>query len=189
MKDVLREMKELKPASSDPVDEVSEETESKTDGSDDDSCAEDLGSDLSPEEMKIAQLATTAVSDTVVVLNELIRAIMSLLKQENKDGHDNFVDSLEKLLKSCQEIAAQIEEIGACLYPPQEIPVIKSSLNKITNLIEEIQVELEKLKGTSGDFLQACISLRNSLKLLDSELHCPDGADLVPKLENLNVSH
>lgn len=188
MKDVLREMKELKPASSDPVDEVSEETESKTDGSDD-SCAEDFGNDLSPEEMKIAQLAATAVSDTVAVVNELIRAIMSLLKQENKDGHDKFVDSLEKLLKSCEDIGAHIDEIGVCLYPPQETPVIKSSLNKISNLIEEIQVELENLKGTSGDFLQACISLRNSLKLLDSELHCPDVTDLVPKLENLNVSH
>ena len=86
IKDVLREMKELKAASSDLEEEfkdkASEEAESKPES--DDSDVDDLGNDLSPEEMKIAQLSTVVVSETLAVVNKLIRAIIGLLRQENQ---------------------------------------------------------------------------------------------------------
>ncbi|KAB1205628.1 MATE efflux family protein 8 [Morella rubra] len=78
MKDVLREMKELKPGSANPTDETYDEASNKAESepqADDDLCDDDLGNDLSPEEMKIAQLAIVLVSETLVVIKELIRTI------------------------------------------------------------------------------------------------------------------
>ncbi|XWS35019.1 hypothetical protein CRYUN_Cryun21dG0089400 [Craigia yunnanensis] len=117
--DVLREIKELKPASSDLRDEASDDTPTNTKNrSEDDDLSEDhLGSDLSPEEMKVAQLAIGVVSETLVTIKELIGTITGLIKLETPDDNSKFVDSLEKLLKICQGMGAQIDEIGACLYP------------------------------------------------------------------------
>ncbi|KAL0424685.1 UNVERIFIED_CONTAM: hypothetical protein Sradi_1003300 [Sesamum radiatum] len=191
MKDVLREMKELKPASSDPSDESSGEGSTKAvdkSNDDDDSCDGDLGNDLSPEEMKIVQLATAIVSEILVVVKELIRSITALLQQENSDGCAISVDSLEKLLKLCQGFGVQVDELGACLYPPQEISAIKVALEKISSFTKETETELQNLKGFTDDFSKACTGLRSSLSRLEFELGCPGAADLVPELENLVVS-
>lgn len=189
IKDVLREMKELKPASSDPLDEASDEVSVSAESGphdSDNSCEGDLGSDLSPEEMKIAELATTVVSEALVAIKELIRSITGLLKLENPDQNSNWVNSLEGLLKLCQEIGAQIDEVGACLYPPQEVLIIKAASEKIARSIGEMQAELETLKGSSEAFLNACTGLRSSLKKLESKLDSAT-SDLVAKMENLAV--
>lgn len=59
----------------------------------------ELGNDLSPKEMKVVELAIGIVSETLVVVKELIRMITGLLKLENPDINGKLVDSLEKLLK------------------------------------------------------------------------------------------
>ncbi|KAI4297165.1 hypothetical protein L6164_037066 [Bauhinia variegata] len=182
MKDVLREMKELKPGSSEPEEpEYTPREENSNDG--------DLGNDLSPEEMKVAQLAIVAVSDTLSVMKELIRSITGLLKQETPNDNSSFVDSLEKLLKLCQEIGAQIDEIGACLYPPQEIPIIKAAIEKINSIIESMQIEVEGLNGASEAFLQACSGLSNSIRQLEAEISGSDAAELESKVENITLSN
>ncbi|XP_047971290.1 uncharacterized protein LOC125214342 isoform X2 [Salvia hispanica] len=194
MKDVLREMKELKPASSDSADEASihdstkGEGKSISDDDDDDSFDEELGNDLSPEEMKIVHLTTSIVSETLAVVKELIRYITVLLQQESAGDGAISVDSLEKLLKLCQETGVQIDELGACLYPPQEISDIKVALEKISRFSNETETELRNLKGFTEDFGKACTSLRSSLRLLGTEIGCSNVGDLVPKLENLVVS-
>ncbi|KAG6389903.1 hypothetical protein SASPL_151378 [Salvia splendens] len=140
MKDVLREMKELKPASPDSADEASAHDSTKgkdksiSDADDDDSFDGELGNDLSPEEMKI------------------------------------------------------IDELGACLYPPQEISAIKMALEKISSFSDESETELRNLKGFTEDFGKACTGLRSSLRQLENELGCSNVGDIVPKLENLVVS-
>ncbi|PHT67258.1 hypothetical protein T459_26745 [Capsicum annuum] len=191
MKDVLREMNELKPASSDVGDEStaqdSAEGESKSQDSDD-SFAGDLGDDLSPEEMKIARLATDVVSATLLVIKELIRSITSLLKQESSADTATFVPSLERLLKLSQEIGLQVDELGASLYPPQEISAFKAAIEKISCSTDEILVELEKLEGCSEDFGKACTGLRSSLKQLEAELDQSDATDTAAKIENLEIS-
>ncbi|KAI3467031.1 hypothetical protein Pfo_023694 [Paulownia fortunei] len=192
MKDVLREMKELKPASSDPADEASGEVCTKAEDKSndgDDSCDGDLGNGLSPEEMKIVQLSTSVVSETLVVIKELIRSITALLQQESSDGCAISVDSLEKLLKLCQGIGVQVDELGACLYPPQEISAIKVALEKISSFTNETEVEIRNLKGFTEDFSKACTGLRSSLRQLETELGCAGAGDLVPELENLAVSN
>ncbi|CAN4124908.1 unnamed protein product [Withania somnifera] len=187
MKDVLREMNELKPASSDVGDESSAKGESKSQDSDD-SFAGDLGNDLSPEEMKIACLTTDVVSATLVVIKELIRSITSLLKQEISADTANLVASLERLLELSQETGLQIDELGASLYPPQEISALKAAIEKISCSTDEILVELEKLKGCSEDFVKACNGLRSSLKQLEAELDHSDATDTMPKMENLVIA-
>ncbi|KAL3830838.1 hypothetical protein ACJIZ3_019640 [Penstemon smallii] len=183
MKDVLREIKEFKPAS----DEVSVQSEDKSnDCDDDDSFDGDLSSDLSPQEMKIVNLTITIVSETLVVIKELVRSITGLLQKESSDSCSISVDSLEKLLKLSQGIGVQVDELGACLYPPQELSAIKVALEKITSFSNEMEIELRKLDGFSDDFSKACIGLMNSLGVLEAELGCVCAGDLVPKLDNLS---
>lgn len=186
MKDVLREMKELKPGSTNPTDETYDEASNKAESEPQDD--DDLGNDLSPEEMKIAQLAIVLVSETLVVIKELIRTITGMLKLENPNDSGHFVDCLEKLLKLTRGIGAQIDELGACLYPPQEVPAMKATSEKISKIIDDMLVELGSLGGTSQAFLQACDGLRNSLRKFQYELDCPSTADLEEKLQDIALS-
>ncbi|KAI9088625.1 hypothetical protein K1719_029739 [Acacia pycnantha] len=173
MKDVLRELKELRPESTDEV--------SDSDG--------ELGNDLSHEEMKVSQAAIVVVSDIISVVKELIRCISGLLKLEKPGDKGNFVDSLEKLLKLCQELSLQIDEIGACLYPPQEVPTIEAAIVKIQTVIDDIQGILGGITGASDTFIEACNILRSSLKQLASELSSSDIADLEANVENITLSN
>lgn len=173
MKDVLRELKELRLESNDEV--------SGSDG--------ELGNDLSPEEMEIAQAAIVVVSDTLSFVKELIRCISGLLKLEKPSDNGNFVDSLEKLLKLCQEFGLQIDEIGACLYPPQEVSTIEASIVKIHTIIDDMQIILEGLKGAGDTFLEAGNVLRSSLKQLESELSSSAAADIETKVEDITLSN
>ncbi|KAJ1377184.1 Grap2 and cyclin-D-interacting [Sesbania bispinosa] len=192
VKDVLREMKELKPGSSDdPVDKAVGEScaETESEPRDDNSSEGDLGNDLSPEEMKVAERAIVVVSDTLSVLKELIRSITGLIKLEKPNDNSSFVNSLEKLLQLCQELSQQIDEIGACLYPPQEIPAIEAALEKIHSIIVAVQVEIEGLQGASDVFLEACNVLKSSLGQLASELSSSSTADIEAKVENITLTN
>lgn len=192
MKDVLREMKELKPSSSDPTVEASDGAPTQADDEhqeDDDSSFGDLGNDLSSEEMKVAQLGIGIVSETLAVIKELIRTITGLLKLENPNDSGKFVDALERLLKLCQEIGVQIDELGASLYPPQEVSTIKTASEKILSSTNELQKDVESFNSSSEAFFQACNGLRSSLKQMDSELDCLNTSDLEAKLQNIAVSN
>ncbi|GLT54574.1 hypothetical protein SLA2020_277650 [Shorea laevis] len=147
--DVLREMKELKPGSSEQTDETYDDTSNKaeTEPQDDDSsCEDDLGNDLTPEEMKIAKSATEVVSEMLVVTKELIRTIT-------------------------------------------EVAAMKSASEKISSIIDDMQVELGNIKGTSQPFLHACDGLRNSLRQFEFELGCPNTADLEAKMQDVTLSN
>ncbi|KAH9746552.1 cyclin-d1-binding protein 1 [Citrus sinensis] len=192
MKDVLREMKELKPSSSDQNNEASHDDSAKADSEhqeDDNSSLDELGNDLSSEEMKVAQLAIGIVSDMLVVIKELIRTITGLLKHENPDDGGKFVDTLERLLKLCQGIGVQIDELGASLYPPQELSVIKAASVKILSMTDELQKEVESFNSSSEAFIHACNGLRSSLKQMDSEVDCFNTTDLEAKLQNVAISN
>ncbi|XP_050374179.1 uncharacterized protein LOC126791750 [Argentina anserina] len=185
MKDVLREMKELKPAS----DSIGDEMETEIQPLDDDTSSDsDLGNDLSAEEMKVAELATDAVSETLGVIKELIRTITSLLKRESPNDK-NFVDSLERLLKMCQGIGEQIDELGACLYPPQEVSAIKTILEKMSSLTDDMRAELQSLEGNLEAFIQACDCLKSSLRRLDSALDCPTTVDFETKVQKIDLNN
>ncbi|XP_022968591.1 uncharacterized protein LOC111467763 [Cucurbita maxima] len=191
VKDVLREMKDLKQGSSD-LDEAPEESSSKVEGDtqDDGNTSDDadIGNDLSADEMRVAQSAMSVVSSTLLVIKELIRSITSLLKLENANIQSNIA-SLENLLKLCQGIGVQVDELGACLYPPQEIPAIKAASEKISSFLDNMQAELGSLNGNSEGFLQACNDLQNSCKQLETELSGSTATDIESRMENVTLSN
>lgn len=179
MKDVLREMKEVKPA------EASADI-NNSDEDDDDDDDDDLGNDLSPEEMEVAQMVAELVSDTITVIKELIRVITGMIKLENPKDN-GFVDSLEKLLKLCKGTGDQIDEIGACVYPPQEIVKMKQALKVIQGNLGEVEAEVEGLKNSSEAFTGACGKLRSSMKHIEAELdkRCED--EVVAEMQNVTL--
>ncbi|XP_004135072.1 uncharacterized protein LOC101213885 [Cucumis sativus] len=191
VKDVLREMKELKQGSSD-LDKAPEEICNAVEGDSQDegntSDDADIGNDLSAEEMRVAQSAIHVVSSILLVIKELIRSITSLLKLENANKESNLA-SLENLLKLCQGIGLQVDELGACLYPPQEGPAIKVASEKISSFLDNMQTELGSLNGNSEGFLQACNNLRDSLKQLETELGGFSSPDLETRMQNVTLSN
>lgn len=191
VKDVLREMKELKPSSSNLTDESAAEPSilAETKPNEDDTFSEDeLGDDLSPEEMRIANLAIEVVSETVNVIKDLIRSISGLIKLEKREDSGTFVNSLESLLKLCQGIGTEIDELGACLYPPQEVTTMKGVTEKISSNIDDMQRELERLEGSSDGFVQSCNGLRSALKQLNTGLNCSDTVELEGQLRNIALT-
>ncbi|CAN1796419.1 Cyclin-D1-binding protein 1 homolog [Linum perenne] len=170
MKDVLREMKELKPESIN------------------DAISDDEGDDLSPEEMKVAELATEIVSQALVFIKEVVRTITGLIKLEQpNDDSVQFVDTLEKLLKLCQGIGEQIDELGACLYPPQEVPVMKTALDKISSNVDEAREVVESMNCSAETFFLGCNGLKSSINVMETELD-NSSSDLETKMQNVSVN-
>ncbi|KAF5188330.1 cyclin-D1-binding protein [Thalictrum thalictroides] len=191
VRDVLRELKELKPAFIDPEEETPEAVDAETSHQsheDDSSSAGDLGNDLSPEEMIIAQLATSFVSDTLVVIKELLRFITSLLKHPDHNDSRHSINSLERLLELSKGIGVEVDNLGACLYPPQELPAIKVASENICTAVKEMKTLVQSLQDSSARFCQACESCSESVRKLQSELGCSDAIELVPAMQNLSVN-
>uniref|UniRef100_A0A7N0VBV7 Uncharacterized protein n=1 Tax=Kalanchoe fedtschenkoi TaxID=63787 RepID=A0A7N0VBV7_KALFE len=172
IKDVLREMKELKPEGG-PADEpsnYSSNPEENKSNDTNDSSDDELGSDLSLAEMKIAQSTINLVSQTLALIKELIRSITGLIKLESSNSSSNFVDTLERLLKLCQDISLQVDELGASLYPPQELSSIMTASEKISTDSVEILAELQALNSLSDSFLQCINSVKNAVKQQQAEI-------------------
>ncbi|KAI4319900.1 hypothetical protein MLD38_033443 [Melastoma candidum] len=189
MKDVLREMKELKPACFDQANEASDGNstrhEAEVHNEDADESEGDIGNDLSPEEMAVAKAAIDVVSETLLVIKELIRSITGLIKTESSTRDWEFVMSLEKLLKLCQEIRLQINELVACLYPPQEVPAILVASGKMSSATHDLEEELGRIEGTSTAFLKHCGHLRSKLKHLEYEVSC---SRVEQQMQNVSLS-
>ncbi|PKU82666.1 uncharacterized protein LOC110100480 isoform X1 [Dendrobium catenatum] len=172
VKDILREMNELKPAAPNTSNDASPE--------EDDSDDEEFGDDLSPEEMLIAQLTTKAVSDVLAALKEVIRFVSGLHTKSNEENMEH-VKALETLLRCCEEIGNQANELGASVYPPQEISVLKSAAKKIYIAIDDLQKVVEIVGGSDQSFLGCFERLEDSLKKMESGL-CGDVSSEIERL-------
>ncbi|WOL03992.1 hypothetical protein Cni_G12713 [Canna indica] len=188
VKDVLREMgelKELKCAGSDDSG-VSGKASESTSLSDEDSdlTEADFGSDLSSEEMAIAQLIISVVSDTLTVIKELIRFISGLLKSFSlKINTKEFTDSLEKLLNYCQEMSFEVNELGACVYPPQEVCQMKLNADKMYSLVDKMHIEVNSLEGSPDGVFATFKQLESALGNLQHGL----GDNLENEMEKLKM--
>lgn len=171
VKDVLREMGELKEfkstAASDGSggeDSIKAAESTSTDEEGDDLAEADIGDDLSAEEMAVAKLIVAVVSDTLTVIKELIRYISGLLKSPSlKVNTKESTDSLEKLLTCCQEMGSEVNELGASVYPPQEVYQMKSSAEKMHDLVNKMRIEVTSLEGSSSDVFATFKQLESSL--------------------------
>ncbi|XP_011623198.1 uncharacterized protein LOC18433824 isoform X3 [Amborella trichopoda] len=193
IKDVLREMGELKPAAGCSLDGSHEKGEGEDHNGD--SCAQDgspndgnsgvsgahldiedssvigddLGDDLSNEEMMVAKLVTVVLSDTLLVFKELLRFISGLSRQ-SCNGCEGQVDHLERILEICQGVGVQVDELGASVYPPQEASSSMAASIKIVGGMAGIEAELQRLGGAHEGLHVACEKLKISLRKLESEL-------------------
>ncbi|KAL9257800.1 hypothetical protein AKJ16_DCAP01581 [Drosera capensis] len=197
MKDVLREMRELRPCSSNSMDNSLDASSVQPDDQSDegdDSSFGNLVDGLSPEEMKNAELAARAVSELLLVIKELVLRITRLPKQGHESDTRDEIKSLEMLLKLCQNIVVEVDELGACLYPPQETSSIIAAHEKITGMVEEMEVESDAIKGSTSAFHQACQASKIALvksKLQVSMLSVDAlqlSAELVQQMQNLSVA-
>ncbi|VVA94892.1 unnamed protein product [Arabis nemorensis] len=176
VKDVLREMKEVKPACDSPDHDASADDED-----------EELGNDLSPQELAVAKKVAYIVSETLMMIKELIGVITNTIKLENPEDNGGFVDLLEKLLKSCQGIGVEIDELGACVYPPQELSLMKQTVERIRGNVGEIVAHILSFKNFSliEAFYGTCRRLQSLIKYkIEPELDIRIGDEVVSDKQN-----
>jgi len=176
VKDVLREMRELKPtayAGGDAGESVDVTGQSSANQDEVDGISSDggLGEDLSPEEMIVAQLVTDVTATSFDAFKELIRFLSGLFKNSNieLDAKD-FIDSLERLLSYCREIGSQVSELGACVYPPQEISEMKAIAKKISHGVGEIRQDTKSMESSKENLFMAFQALETALGRLEAGL-------------------
>ncbi|TVT98780.1 hypothetical protein EJB05_55869 [Eragrostis curvula] len=190
LKDVLREMNEL------PVGISGDNTaEKSTNGTADTaSCSDrdemsfdlDLDDDFTEEEIAVAKLVITVVSDSLAVLKEAIRFITGLLKSSgNQSGaNEDKVDTMEKLLICCREIADQVNDLGAAVYPPQDASDMKLTIKRLYDGISGMRKEIGHLGGSPAGAFAALDGLEKCLGSLEAEL----ADDVTNEMENLTIS-
>jgi cyclin-D1-binding protein 1 len=191
LKDVLREVNEL------PIGDCGDSTAEKSSNgiADTASCSDrdettfdlDLDDDFSEEEIAIAKLVITVVSDSLVVVKETIRFITGLLKSSgNQSGaKEDEVDTMEKLLVYCKDVADQVNDLGAAVYPPQDAADMKLTVKRLYDAINGMREEIGHLGGSPAGAFAALEALEKCLGSLEAEL----ADDAVDEMENLTISH
>jgi len=148
MKDVLNEMKKVKPACPSSEGEAS-------------------GDDFSPEQIEVAKMVADIVYEAMTVII-VIRVITRMMEKENPNENSVFVESLEKLLKLCQRSGVVIEELGTCVYhPPLKIDKITQTVKILEGNLDEVEAQVEYMKRSSNAFPGVCRKLRDAIKLME----------------------
>ncbi|KAG7592691.1 hypothetical protein ISN45_Aa01g015510 [Arabidopsis thaliana x Arabidopsis arenosa] len=160
MKDVLNEMKKVKPAC--PLSECE---------------------DFSPEQIEVAKMVADITSEAMMVII-VIRVITRTMEEEHPKENSRFVDSLEKLLKLCQRTGELIEELGTCVYyPPLKIDKMIQTVQVLEGNLDEVETQVEHMKRSSHAFPGVCRKLRDAIKLMEVEM------DKRKHLNQILVSH
>ncbi|CAL4901898.1 unnamed protein product [Urochloa decumbens] len=190
LKDILREMKELPIGDSgDGAEKSSNGVADTTSCSDRDEISSDFDmddDDFSEEEIVIAKLVVTVVSDSLLVVKEAIRFITGLLKSSGKNGsNEDKVESMEKLLSHCKEIAGQVNDLGASVYPPQDASEMKLAIKKLYDGINGMRKEIGNLGGSPANAFAVLEGFEKCIGSLEAEL----ADDVVNEMGNLTISH
>ncbi|KAG8086363.1 hypothetical protein GUJ93_ZPchr0010g8722 [Zizania palustris] len=145
-----------------------------------------LDEDFTEEEVAVAKLIITLASDALVVVKEAIRFITCLLKSSgNRSGsNEDKVDAMEELLIICREAADQINDIGASVYPPQELSQMLSSLKRLHDGTNAMRREIGNLGGSPESVFLALERFEKSLGALEADIT----DDVVNEMENLTIS-
>ncbi|KAI3949978.1 hypothetical protein MKW92_017090 [Papaver armeniacum] len=178
MEGALRQLKNLKPASSEnPTNEntTDELTTDLNENYDDDNGSFESGengNDLSPEEMKMAESAIIVLSDTLTAIKELVIFITGLGRHSKPANNDvKSVRLLELSFVRCRNIKRCIYELGAELYLPQEITALKLGVEGTSDEIHQLQEDVRQFEDASCDsFFQACECALSSLRNMKTEL-------------------
>lgn len=190
LKDVLREMNEL-PIGGSTAEKSSNGVVDTASCSDRDEISDldldDDDDDFTEEEAAVAKLVIAVASDSLVVVKEAIRFITGLLKSSgNKDGaNEDKVEPMEKLLSHCKEIADQVNDLGASVYPPQDSSEMKLDIKRLYNSINGMRKEVGNLGGSPESTFAALEGFEKCIGSLRAKLD----DDVVTEMENLNISH
>ncbi|KAL6620660.1 hypothetical protein ACP70R_035799 [Stipagrostis hirtigluma subsp. patula] len=191
LKDILREMKEL------PIGDSSDSTAEKSSNGavDTTSCSDrdemssdlELDDDFTEEEVAVAKLVVTVASDSLAVVKEVIRFITGLLKSSgNQSGaNEDKVEPMEKLLIYCREIADQVNDLGASVYPPQDTSQMTLTVKRLYDGINGMRKEIGHLGGSPASAFAAIEGLEKWLGSLEAEL----ADDVANEMENLKIRH
>ncbi|EAY98958.1 hypothetical protein EE612_031062 [Oryza sativa] len=189
LKDILREMKEL------PIGDSNGTAEKSSNGAvDTTSCSDrdgsssdlELDEDFTEEEVAVAKLVVTVASDALVVVKETIRFITCLLKiSGNRSGaNEEKVETMEQLLSCCRQAADQINDLGASVYPPQDLSEMKSSVKRLYGGANAMRREIGSLGGSPEGAFVALERFEKSLGALEVEI----ADDVANEMENLTIS-
>ncbi|GAQ89076.1 hypothetical protein KFL_004850070 [Klebsormidium nitens] len=92
----------------------------------------DYNPEFDAEDMELVRAAVLVAEGVLALLKQLLYVVAKWAPPPDW-SKDAALNVLEMLHGDCSEICLQVEELGACLYPPQEI----ASLRKRTTVIEE----------------------------------------------------
>lgn len=164
VKDVLRELSDFKQesVSKGAIDESTAIGKSDTAGRGDseDDClhgieGEASSSDESTEftdklsagEMQVVQSVSEFISLLLRLLKQLLYIIADISKasKDAPSATEDATPTLEKLLELSKDLGVGVDELGASLYPPQEIENLQARVAEIEGLIESMQVAVLSL--------------------------------------------
>ena len=171
IKDVLREIDEFKQGSPeecslDAANDINNENEASS------SDENELSEEVTATEMQVVR----SVKDFVFALLSLLKQLLYIVAAVAKPPLDrtNNTNVLEKLLVLSKDLGVGVDELGASLYPPQEIEVLQQRVQEIEGLIESLQGEVFSMSNESvpESFTSAFIACKGAAvsltKILDA---------------------
>lgn len=147
------------------------QTEGEADSSDE---SNELSTRLSAEEMQVVQSVKDLTSSLLSLLKQLLHVVAGTSKA-SKDGQMADAEATlvwEKILELSKELGVGVDELGASLYPPQELDILQGMVAEIEGLIEQLQGEVYSLVGGSmaDDFLIVLSAFRDAASSLNKGL-------------------
>lgn len=138
----------------------------------DDEFTFDFEGDFSNEDLKVSKEATDVCVSVQRIFKETIY-VVALWKEPNFRTNGgindirpkNGVESMEAILEICRNISREIDELGASLYPPQELEGLLERVKNVEKLLEKLEEGvLESLGDVPRKLLDAIKQFQLSAK-------------------------
>ncbi|KAI5066295.1 hypothetical protein GOP47_0018919 [Adiantum capillus-veneris] len=187
VKDVIREVGEFECGTLDCNSETVKEDTTELCSSDQEGVSEaegeaeasdestELSNRLSAEEMQVVESVKAFGSSLFSLIKQLLHIVAGTgnASKEVQMADAKATPILEKILELSKALGVAVDELGASLYPPQEIDILQGTVTEIEGLIEHLQTEVNSLIGLMPeDFLvalNACKDAAGSLnKILEA---------------------
>ncbi|XP_024538630.1 cyclin-D1-binding protein 1 homolog [Selaginella moellendorffii] len=104
---------------------------------------------FSPGEMDVA----SAVKDVISAVLVVVRQLLYVVTKAQDTSAPGKLESLEKILEQARSIGVDVDELGASVYPPQEIQEIRARSRGIESSIQMVLAEVIALHGSVPDDL------------------------------------
>ncbi|KAJ7532814.1 hypothetical protein O6H91_13G021200 [Diphasiastrum complanatum] len=186
IKDVLREMDEVEQTSKDVDRERGSEVKSNASDKEFATCQEPyedndeqvessdevLGFDakFSDEELKVAMSTKEIVRTTLELVKQLLYIVGDTSTLPGGGADEIVVDTLERIVRQVIDIGIEIDDIGASIYPPQEINHMNERLEVLSLLVDSLHAEISSFLGSVPQNLvsayESCCVAQNTLKMM-----------------------